>query len=444
MLDSIRKYSFLITGIAAAGFTIWLGYFAQRSDFEPFIAVFAAFFALYLIFLFSRKYFSAVQQRQYLWLGIGLRALLLFSIPHFSDDFYRFLWDGRLTVAGWHPFTHTPSYFMEQQIFPKGINAGLFGLLNSPDYFTVYPPLCQMVFAAAAWIAPDTIGAEVLILKLFLLLCEAGTLYLLYTADFAPKRAVLAYALNPLLIMEITGNCHFEGAMIFFMIAGLVALQQERLHWAAVFWALATAAKMLPLIFLPLIWRWLGWRKGLIFNLVFGVATLILFAPLVTVLLHIAESLDLYFRQFQFNASVYYLLRETGFTWRHYDIGESIGPWLGVATFIGALVIALGWPLRGHRDMSSLASAMLFTLLLYLSFAATVHPWYITVPMAVSVLTPWRFALLWSGLAALSYSHYAGGLFQENFTLIIVEYTVLWAFLLWECRKSIIPSRFPL
>lgn len=437
MFDNIRRFSFPLTGIAAALLTIWLGYFAQRDHFGSFLLVFGVFFALYLWVVFAQKD-HADNQRRYLWLGIGLRALLVFSIPHFSDDFYRFLWDGRLTVAGWHPFIHPPDYFMENQIFPTGITPELYGLLNSPQYFTVYPPLCQAVFAAAAWIAPDHIGAEVGILKLFLLLCEAGTLYLLSKARFAPGYAVAAYALNPLLILEITGNCHFEGAMIFFLIAGLVALQKERLRLAAVCWAFATAAKMLPLLFLPVIWRWLGWRKGLIFNLVFGATCLVLFAPLLSVLPNILQSLDLYFRQFQFNASIYYLLREWGFASQGYDMGEWLGPRLGAATFAGALLIALAWPLRNNRDIVSLAGAMLFTLLLYLSLSATVHPWYLCVPMAISTLTRWRFAIVWSGLAALSYSHYANGQFQENFVLIAVEYVVLWGGIVWE----IIPSRF--
>ncbi len=432
MFDNIRRFSFPFVAAVAAICTIWLGYFARRPEFASFMVVFGGFFVLYLWVVFGEKENFKITQRQYVWLGIGLRTLLLFSIPHYSDDFYRFLWDGRLTVAGWHPFVHPPSYFIENQIFPKGITPELYGLLNSPQYFTVYPPLCQAVFAAAAWIAPNSIGAEVVLLKLFLLMCEAGTLYLLSVARFAPKYAVAAYALNPLLILEITGNCHFEGALIFFLVAGLVALQRERLGLAAVCWALATAAKMLPLLFLPLVWRWLGWRKGLIFNVIFGITTLVLFAPLLTVLPNILQSLDLYFRQFQFNASVYYILREWGFSLRGYDVGELLGPCLGVATFAGALLLALIWPLRKQRDVETLAGAMSYTLLLYLSLAATVHPWYLTVPMAVSVFTRWRFAIVWSGLAALSYSHYANGQFQENYVLIALEYSVLWVFVFWE------------
>jgi hypothetical protein len=41
---------------------------------------------------------------------------------------------------------------------------------------------------------------------------------------------------------------------------------------------------------------------------------------------------------------------------------------------------------------------------------------------------------------ALSYSHYAGGGFQENYALIALEYSILWTFLLWETFKRSKPS----
>ena len=79
-----------------------------------------------------------------------------------------------------------------------------------------------------------------------------------------------------------------------------------------------------------------------------------------------------------------------------------------------------------------LSHAIFFALLLQLFLSATVHPWYATVPIALGLLTRWRFPIVWSGLAALSYSHYAGGLFQENYWLIALEYSTLWLFILWE------------
>lgn len=441
-------------GLALAGLTVFLGYFVKRADFVPFISAYGAFFGLYVWLLFFKKNKSQAEIRWYIGLGIALRLLLLFSIPNLSDDFYRFLWDGHLTVAGIHPFAHTPDYFVKRQIFPEGINPELFARLNSPEYHTVYPPVCQAVFALAAWLSLDSVWVGVLVMKLFLLVCETGSIWLL-VRRFTPIPLLsgaapgIAYALNPLILLEIAGNCHFEGAMIFFLLAGLWALEQSKLKQAAVWWALAAAAKLVPLMFVPILWRRLGWRKGWVFSAVLAGVSLVLFAPLWSVLPNILSSLDLYFRQFQFNASVYYLLRGIGFWVKGFDIGESLGPFLGLATVVGVLWIA--WcthrpagegvvnctAASSHASTSEpsglgLYQALLCALLLQLCLSATVHPWYVTVPFAIGLLTRWRFPIVWTGLAGLSYSHYADGAFLENYWLIALEYSVLWVFILWE------------
>ncbi|GAB4495246.1 MAG: DUF2029 domain-containing protein [Saprospiraceae bacterium] len=459
--EKIIRYA---VSLAFAGLTVFLGYFVKRSDFVPFIAAYGAFFGIYVWLVFFRKNKSEAEIRWFVGLGIALRVMLLFSVPNLSDDFYRFLWDGYLTAAGFHPFAHPPIYFIENQVFPKGITPGLFGKLNSPEYFTVYPPVCQAVFALAAWT-----GGGVFVIKVFLLICEIGTIRLLCarvnpTPDPSPDgrgdveyaatksrtplpsgegsgvgltRAAIAYALNPLVILEIAGNCHFEGVMIFFLIAGLRALEQNEVNQSAVWWALATASKLLPLMFLPIVWRWLGWRKGLIFNAVFAGICLVLFMPLLPVLPNILSSLDLYFQKFQFNASFYYLFREVGFWRKGYDTGEILGPLLGLATVVGVFFIA--WNAKPSKFSKlgrfTLSDYLLFALMLQLSLSATVHPWYAAVPFAVSLLTRWRFPMVWTGLVALSYSHYAGGLFRENYWLIALEYGVLWLFIFWETRE---------
>jgi alpha-1,6-mannosyltransferase len=456
-----RRFIFPIVSIAFLGLTIFLGYFAQRTDFQTFIAAFAVCFGLYLWLVFyPQKHFSASETRYWIWLGIGLRVVLLFSIPNLSDDYARFLWDGHLTVAGIHPFVHTPAYFMDNQIFPKGITPELFGKLNSPGFFTVYPPVCQAVFALAAWLFPFNELGGVIVMKLFLLACEFGTIYLLSTPKDPGESGLptfskltnlngassLIYALNPLIILEICGNCHFEGAMICFLLTGITALKQRKVVKGAIWWAFATATKMLPILFLPILWRWLGWRKGWKFNLMFSLACLVLFAPLLAVLPNILESLDLYFRKFQFNASVYYLVREVGILKTGWDIGVHSGPILGGLTTLGVLIIA--WRTKQfHKgeptcsmfsDFSGpfgLNTAMFFALFLYLSFSATIQPWYVAVPLALSLGTNWRFILAWSGLVVLSYSHYDGGARQEHYGLIILEYGLIWIIFLWEARQ---------
>jgi hypothetical protein len=422
----MKQISFALLSVL----TIFLGYYADRTDFIPFILAFLAAFLLYGWLAFGDHNISL---RHLLWLGVALRLLLLFSIPQMSDDVFRFLWDGRLTVAGYHPFLHIPRYFIDSHTEIPGITPDLFLRLNSPDYFTVYPPVCQAVFAAAGFVSPVEVLPAVVVIKLFMLIFEGYTVWLLWKnrGKFGlPENAAVMYALNPLVILEFSGNLHFEGAMICFLLAGFIALQKDKIVPGAICWALATATKLLPLMLLPAVWKWLGLQKGARFILFFGLITAVLFSPLLAVLPNLLESLDLYFRQFQFNASFYYVIRVLGLWLKGWDIGEYSGPALGLLTLAGVIWLAL--QVRTGDSAPALARTLLFSFFLYLSMAAVVQPWYVAVPMVFSLFTRHRFLILWSGLAALSYSHYNGGQFQEHYWLIALEYVFVWKQLVGE------------
>lgn len=435
-----------IIGLCLTALTVYLGYVVDRADFRAFITAYAAFFAVYA-WVVARPTWSAADQRWFIGLGIALRAVLLFSLPNLSDDFYRFLWDGRLAAQGIHPFAHPPVFFMGNTANLTGITPELFQKLNSPEYHTVYPPVCQGVFWLAAKWFPDSIAGGVFVLKVFLFLCELGTLALLTgpTPDPSPQGGgAVAYALNPLVLLEVVGNCHFEGAMLFFLFAGLVALRRGWLVWAALLWALATASKLVPLLLLPIVWVYLGWWAGLRFLGGLALFSGLLFLPLLdwAVLQNMAASLNLYFRQFAFNASGYYVLKSIGkvFAPPKFDVGRTLGPWLGVAVFVGV------WGLAFFRKKSTRADGaelglfekLVLAATLYLALATTVHPWYVVLPFGLSLCTRWRFPLVWTAAAALSYSHYAGGGFQEKYGWIALEYAVVLAAAVWDMQREAI------
>jgi hypothetical protein len=248
--------------------------------------------------------------------------------------------------------------------------------------------------------------------------------------------------------------------MLCFLLAGILFLQRWQLLPAAAFWALATASKLVPLLFLPIVWVQLGFRRGLYFLLLFAGFSGLLFAPLLNVQLleNMAGSLNLYFRQFAFNASGYYLLKTVGtfFADPSVDVGRTLGPILGVVVFLGVWVLAFFSP-RRHGGTEAVFSEWkisvppclrgefltpyLLAATLYLALATTVHPWYIVLPFGLSLHTRWRFPVVWTAVAVLSYSHYAGGGFRENYGLIALEYWLLLAFAIWEFRRwAPIPS----
>src|SRR5690606_41997174 len=84
------------------------------------------------------------------------------------------------------------------------------------------------------------------------------------------------------------------------------------------------------------------------------------------------------------------------------------------------------------KDLSQLLVLMLFGSCFYYLLSTTVHPWYLTVPLVLSVFTKYRFMGVWSFMIVLSYSAYGPGGFQENLWLVGLEYLVVMGVFVWE------------
>lgn len=380
------------------------------------------------------------------WLATAFlfRIMFLFSIPTLSDDFYRFIWDGRLWNAGYHPFAELPSTYVQQGII--GIDQALFSKLNSPKYFTIYPPISQFVFWLSVKISPQSILGSVITMRIIILFAEAGSFFIMLKLlrQFGlPPTNILIYALNPLVIIELTGNLHFEALVIFFVLLSVYLLLTS--HWigSALSMATAVGAKLVPLIFIPALVGALGVKKSIRYGLVAIFFLLILFFPLLDwqVVQSMSKSLGLYFNKFEFNASLYYLVREYGF-WKYgYNIIQTAGWKLGLIAGILILLVSfrkdLTWDyFVNENTYPSLIMKWMWSLSIYFLFTTILHPWYITTLVALSIFTTYRFPLVWTGLIFLSYAGYNQHGFQENLWLTSLEYLVVIGYLIFELKSK--------
>ena len=121
-----------------------------------------------------------VNFKRLLLLGILLRGCLFFFEPNWSEDSARFLWDGELLRQGQNPYGLTPMQVLEQQGEGSGLRVQLFQILNSPNYYSVYPPLNQAMFWFGALAAQGSVAQGYLVLRCLLLLGEICVLYLLW------------------------------------------------------------------------------------------------------------------------------------------------------------------------------------------------------------------------------------------------------------------------
>jgi alpha-1,6-mannosyltransferase len=452
-----------------------IAYFLQRHEFATLFAAYAVSFGAYLWAIKQTK--TEADLNFFLIFAVILRGPLLFSFPNLSDDIYRFIWDGHLIALGENPFSHFPRYYVDNQLFTDVLTPELFLKLNSPNYFSVYPSVCQGVFFVAVTLFPKSIFGATIVIKSFLFLCEIGTIALLkklskfddsksQTGDLQTSnfklQTPLIYALNPLIIIELVGNVHFEAAMIFFFLLAVYLLKTAyiretlkvsltlKMLLAATAWSLSISAKLLTIMLLPLVWRELGWKKSMTFWLFAVLTSLLLFVPIYNDLFvqNIMTSIKLYSNKFEFNASVFYLIQEFFYWKTGWNKIEYITPYLTgfvllfilKTTFFKSInkaafkeLIDLNQPSKAF-DIADFFESCLFVLMVYFACATTVHPWYAAMPLACSVFTKWRFPMVWTFTIFLTYHGYTEGSSKhtENFGLVAVEYLAVFGCFLYE------------
>lgn len=424
---------YLLILLSAAGY-YWLCYQTKRENFYQVLGLYSFLFIVYFI---ACKFFSSMDFKYLLIAGIVFRILLLFSVPNLSDDVYRFIWDGRLAANGINPFSHLPSEIMQLQPVP-GVTKELFGQLNSTNHYTIYPPVLQGIFLLAAKLFPVNIVGAVVFLKCMIVIFEVGTIFLLIQLLkklSLPKHLSLLYILNPLVITELSGNIHFDGVMIFFLIFSFLLLLKNKWQISAISLALGIASKLVPVLFLPLLVNRLGLRRGLMYTIITCMTTIFLFALVfdITTAQHLLNSVDLFIRKFEFNASIYYVFRYIGTLIKGYNNIAVLGPFLLLLSAVIILIISFK-----KKKISSpvfFINALFITTTWFL-FSTTVHPWYICLPVALSVFTSFRYVIIWSFTTTLSYAAYQYNPVQENLWLIAAGYIFMIGYAWWELMNK--------
>ena len=421
MSDTVKSVLKVALGLVLAGTLLFLAQ-VPRENFGLTILLFSlAFGGMLGSYLLSEK---VVNFKKLLLLGILLRGCLFFFEPNWSEDGARFLWDGELLRQGQNPYGLTPTQVLEQQVEGNGLNAKLFAELNSPNYYSVYPPINQALFWIGAWVGQGSIAQGYFALRCMLLLGEIGVFYLLWSllARFElPQKQILLYWFNPLVIVEIVGNLHFEGVVLLFLLASILGLSRQKLGWSGTFWGLAVGMKLLPFLLAPTFFFWKGVRTSPRF---WGVAlgTLFLsFLPLVYLNSweNFLQSLQLYQGKFEFNASLYYLFRAVGYELAGYNTIWYLTKVGMGCTLFGAVLIS--WK-RSNVSLFEIPDVWVQLYLLYFLMQPVVHPWYLLPGLGLSLLTgKWTF-ILWSFGAIFSYQAYSQNPVQEQPLFLGLEY----------------------
>lgn len=433
----------LLFAVLCVIFYSFFAYDLVRNDFIKLITLFGG------LFIVCHQLIKVYGWNFKLLTGFGLLFRLVFiaAIPNLSQDFYRFIWDGQVISQGFSPYLVSPKTYMESpDAFGFVIHQAeaLSSAMGMPSVanFTNYPPINQLLFSIGALVGVKSILGNVIVLRVFIILADVGILFFgkkLLEQLNLPIKNIFWYFLNPFIIIELTGNLHFEGVMMFFFVLALYFLFKRKHFLAAIFLGFSISTKLIPLMFLPLFFFWFlqknaissGLKKLTVFYVTVIGTVLLTFLPFISTkfINNYLATNALWFQNFEFNASIYYIIRWVGFQVVGWNIIGTVGKILPL--FVIAFIVFFSF-FRKNNDFKKLTTSMLFCISFYFLLSTTIHPWYIATPLVLGLFTNYKFPIIWSVAVMLSYVAYKNPVVEENYWLIALEYVVVIGFAIWE------------
>jgi alpha-1,6-mannosyltransferase len=190
-----------------------------------------------------------------LFFAVVFRVALVFTVPRFSTDIYRYVWDGRVQGAGINPYRYVPA---DRSL--SGLrDAAIYPNINRRDYArTIYPPAAEGIFFAVTrvsqsvtWMKAAITGFEALtIWAIVMLLTQLGM----------PKERALLYAWHPLVIWEFSGEGHIDAVAIALIALALWTRSRRFQALTGLALGCATLVKFFPVILFPALYKRWGWK----------------------------------------------------------------------------------------------------------------------------------------------------------------------------------------
>jgi len=404
--------------------TVGLGPLREHS--VAFVSLMLAEFALCLWALFRLPIKNTPAVLSMLAFALLFRLTVLPAPPYQSEDVYRYIWDARVSTLGYDPFRFAPDAPELTQLRDSSI----YPLLNSKPYITAYPPLSQILFR----LSYELFGNNLVAMKAIFGAFEFATVMLawrLITIFGLPMQPLYLLAWNPFFIFEFSHSGHSDSAMMFLILLSIFLLHHSKRIPALISYAGATLVKLHPALWFPFYLRQSGRKATLVGVAVGAIIVAIYYTP--SSGLHYIRSLSLYYRLFEFNASVHYLLRFIGREVFHQAWDKLTGPFLLVLLLSICILIWRKFPVRSERDLLH-AGFWLMTADLCLS--TTVHPWYLSWAALALPILPYGFMVYWTGAVFLSYLAYANHPVFEPPWVLLAEYLPMYGLMAWEIWRK--------
>jgi hypothetical protein len=436
-------------GGAAAALLVLAQVVAQRSqpwvqDLRLFLLIELVSVGLYAVAVFAFRVCHGTRALVLVLVpALVMRAVLLATSPELSEDIARYLWEGRVSHAGFNPLALAPD---DARL--ASLRDDVYERVTRKDIPSVYPPLAQVVFRVAAVLQLGDRGLRLLVLAAEL--CGMGVLALLLRRLRLPEGRLSVYALHPVVALELASSGHVDGLALPFFVLALAGLIAGRSIGAGIQVALAALAKLQAACIAPLL---LIMRRGVWASILAAVLVIAAYLPVAQT--GFLAGLGRYGAEWSFNGAAFGAVDQLAVFLRTQLVeyaNRERGAWGAIAYHVDPRVLSrallvLVWVvaaigiLRVRASIQSKAIALCASTLL---LSPTVHPWYCVPLVAALTLRPVAPLLLLTGSLVLSYEilprYAATGLWEERHWVRVAEYapSLAWlsAVLLAQSRRD--------
>lgn len=322
--------------------------------------------------------------------AIAFRIAGLFATPVFEDDWYRYLWDGRVFAEEGNPYTQPPAAYFSDGAVPEHFQR-ILDNVNYPDVRTIYGPVCEYLFLVSHWMAPGQLW------PLKVMLIATDLLAIFFLLRLTSVRNALLYAWCPLVIHETAFNAHPEVLGVSALIAALYLSTKGRSITVATALAIGVAARIHALLLVPL----LLWQRKRVWPMFLGLLALLYLPFWLQGSLADLHGLRVFLEEWEFNSMAF----------------AAFASWLGTQAaklICGAIFAAFYvWYLRrfvSHQPLSVIPRGDWIYGAFFL-MSAVINPWYLLWIVPFVALFPSATGIAACVVVSWSYIH---GLNWEN------------------------------
>jgi len=378
---------------------------------------------VYLVSLYAFEH--SPDSRRAFWLillaSLAFRLTLAPLRPTLSDDIFRYRFDGHVQALGINPYSVRPDD-------PRFAALAVHSIREIPGHGirSVYPPVSELVFAAAWRLVPNPVAFKMpfLLADLLVLLALAWWVRRGHGRNYQ----LAIYGWNPLVVVEFAASGHNDALALAATVGATLLIIGPRRVLSTILLAAGVLAKAFPAVLVPLWLARLKWpRRGWPAALAAGGFAAICAWPYRSALPVVLATFHQYQTSFRDNnASIYLVLQRISGS-NQLALGLGVGLVAGLALWAAA-----------RRLDPARAAFLLFGAILLV--APNGYPWYFTwvVPF-IALVGVSRYMVPWLMLTILQFLSYevligyqASGVWKFRPLFLLLTYAPFYAWLLWS------------